>query len=121
LEQGAVKCRFCAEFVIADPRLSEEQLRETLRRFREAGTRVEEELERRREEELKRRKEESDRATPEVPVRVGMSLDEAERLLVLATLKAMEGNRTRAARTLGIGERTLYRRLDEWAQGDAST
>jgi DNA-binding NtrC family response regulator len=46
-----------------------------------------------------------------VPVRVGMTLDEAERRLITATYRAAGSNKRRAAATLGIGLRTLYRKL----------
>jgi len=45
---------------------------------------------------------------------VGMTLAAAERRLVEATLAHTGGDKRRAAAMLGIGLRTLYRRLDEW-------
>jgi len=45
---------------------------------------------------------------------VGMTLASAERRLVEATLAYTQGDKRRAAALLGIGLRTLYRRLDEW-------
>jgi two-component system, NtrC family, response regulator HydG len=45
------------------------------------------------------------------PVRVGMSLDEAKREFIIRTLDFVGGNKTRAAKLLGITARTLYRRL----------
>ncbi|HPS52458.1 MAG TPA: sigma-54 dependent transcriptional regulator [Phycisphaerae bacterium] len=44
----------------------------------------------------------------------GISLQEAERLLIVNTLKMVEGNREKAADILGIGERTLYRKIKEY-------
>ncbi len=41
----------------------------------------------------------------------GMTVEEAERILIRETLEAVEGNRKKAARMLGIGERTLYRKI----------
>jgi len=41
----------------------------------------------------------------------GRSLDEVERELIEVNLRLAEGNREKAARILGIGERTLYRKL----------
>ena len=63
----------------------------------------------------------SDPAAPEVseprhgPVvyRAGMTLDEAERATILAALESASGNRRIAAESLGIGERTLYRKIDK--------
>ena len=43
----------------------------------------------------------------------GMTVDEAEQKLILATLDAAGGNKTRAAEMLGIGVRTLRRRIQE--------
>ena len=45
---------------------------------------------------------------------VGMTLAAVERLLIEATLTHTGGDKRRAAAMLGIGLRTLYRRLDEW-------
>jgi two-component system response regulator HydG len=42
---------------------------------------------------------------------VGMSLREVEKVLIRNTLEQVEGNRQEAAKILGIGERTLYRKL----------
>ena len=44
----------------------------------------------------------------------GRSMAEMERLLIQANLELVEGNRQKAARILGIGERTLYRKLKEY-------
>jgi len=49
-----------------------------------------------------------------VAFRVGESLQELEKLAIAKTLEAMDGNRRQAARVLGIGERTLYRKLREY-------
>ena len=42
---------------------------------------------------------------------VGMSLEDLEREAIARTLESVDGNRRRAADILGIGERTLYRKL----------
>jgi two-component system, NtrC family, response regulator HydG len=44
----------------------------------------------------------------------GRSLAEVERALVEANLELCEGNREKTAKILGIGERTLYRKLKEY-------
>ncbi|MDY6913252.1 MAG: sigma-54 dependent transcriptional regulator [Planctomycetota bacterium] len=44
----------------------------------------------------------------------GISLEEAEKRLILNTLKMVNGNREQAAGILGIGERTLYRKIKEY-------
>jgi DNA-binding NtrC family response regulator len=46
--------------------------------------------------------------------RPGMTMEELERAAIEATLKAVGGNRRRASEMLGIGERTLYRKLKEY-------
>ena len=45
---------------------------------------------------------------------VGISIEQAEKELIRNTLKMTEGNREQAAKILGIGERTLYRKLKEY-------
>ncbi len=44
----------------------------------------------------------------------GMSLEEMERDLIKNTLASAKGNRGVSAKLLGIGERTLYRKLDKY-------
>ena len=44
----------------------------------------------------------------------GISLQEAEKELIRNTLKMVSGNREQAANILGIGERTLYRKIKEY-------
>jgi len=45
---------------------------------------------------------------------VGMSIQDAEKELIRNTLKMVGGNREQAAGILGIGERTLYRKIKEY-------
>lgn len=45
---------------------------------------------------------------------VGKPLEELERMFIAETLRATGGNREEAARLLGIGERTLYRKIKEY-------
>lgn len=45
---------------------------------------------------------------------LGRPLAEVERYYMERALEMAEGNREEAARMLGIGERTLYRKLQEW-------
>jgi two-component system response regulator HydG len=45
---------------------------------------------------------------------VGKPLDEVERIFITETLKLAGGNREQAASLLGIGERTLYRKIKEY-------
>jgi DNA-binding NtrC family response regulator len=51
---------------------------------------------------------------PGMGFRVGMSLDELEKHAIELTLAEVKGNRRQAASILGIGERTLYRKLKEY-------
>ncbi len=44
----------------------------------------------------------------------GMTVEEAERELIKNTLATVGGNREEAAKMLGIGERTLYRKLNRY-------
>jgi two-component system response regulator HydG len=44
----------------------------------------------------------------------GISLEEAEKQLIRNTLKMVGGSRERASKILGIGERTLYRKIKEY-------
>jgi two-component system, NtrC family, response regulator HydG len=58
--------------------------------------------------ELRARKEQPEM----VSLPVGSTLAEAEKLLISKTLKFTGGNKNRAARMLGIGLRTLYRKIN---------
>jgi transcriptional regulator with PAS, ATPase and Fis domain len=51
-----------------------------------------------------------------VPVRVGNTVDEAERLLIMRTLEATGQNKTRAAEILGVSLKTLHNKLKEYSQ-----
>jgi two-component system response regulator HydG len=48
----------------------------------------------------------------------GISIEEAEKELIRNTLKMVDGNREQAANILGIGERTLYRKIKEYGLND---
>ena len=50
-------------------------------------------------------------------ISVGMSLDEVERTLITATLQAVGGSKTEAARLLGISLKTMYNRLHAYGDG----
>ncbi|MES2305591.1 MAG: sigma-54 dependent transcriptional regulator [Gemmatimonadota bacterium] len=49
-----------------------------------------------------------------VVYRAGMTMAEVERVTIETVLEQLRGNRRRAAQVLGIGERTLYRKLKEF-------
>jgi two-component system response regulator HydG len=44
----------------------------------------------------------------------GVSLNELEKRAIIDTLARTKGNREQAAKILGIGERTLYRKIKEY-------
>jgi len=50
-----------------------------------------------------------------VPIRVGTTVDEAERLLILRTLESTGQNKTRAAEILGVSLKTLHNKLKEYS------
>ena len=47
-------------------------------------------------------------------VRTGMTVEDAERQLIVQALKETDGNRTKAAQRIGISRRTLHRKLKEY-------
>ncbi len=51
---------------------------------------------------------------PAVVYRPGMKMSDVERAALEAALRETRGNRRRAAERLGIGERTLYRKIKEY-------
>ena len=51
-----------------------------------------------------------------VQVRVGSTVDAAERLLILRTLEATGQNKTRAAEILGVSLKTLHNKLKEYSR-----
>ena len=49
-----------------------------------------------------------------VTVEPGMTMEQIERAVIQAALRETRGNRRKAAEMLGIGERTLYRKIKEY-------
>ena len=49
-----------------------------------------------------------------ISVPVGISLDEAEKIIIQETLAANKGNKSKTADILGIGRKTLHRKLAEY-------
>ena len=49
-------------------------------------------------------------------IRVGSSLDEIEREVISRTIEFTGGNKTRAAQVLGVSAKTLYNKLDRYAE-----
>ena len=60
----------------------------------------------------------SSRLPNSVEVVPGMTMAQIERAVIEATLRETRGNRRRAAELLGIGERTLYRKIREIEGGE---
>jgi len=56
----------------------------------------------------------SEGRTTTFEVTVPSSMDEIEKLAIEATLDYTRGDKTHAARALGIGRKTLYRKLDQY-------
>jgi DNA-binding NtrC family response regulator len=54
----------------------------------------------------------------EIVFRPGMTIEEMERKAIQAALAEVDGNRRRAAELLGIGERTLYRKISKYEMED---
>lgn len=52
---------------------------------------------------------------------IGRPLDEVERFYMEKALELTGGNREEAAHMLGIGERTMYRKIQEWKKGSSAT
>jgi transcriptional regulator with GAF, ATPase, and Fis domain len=61
----------------------------------------------------------SEGRTSTFEVTVPSSMDEIERQAIEATLDYTKGDKTHAARALGIGRKTLYRKLDQYNGGGA--
>jgi two-component system response regulator HydG len=51
---------------------------------------------------------------------IGKSMDDIERWAIEETLKLTSGNREEAAKILGIGARTLYRKLEKYQSGEGA-
>lgn len=49
-----------------------------------------------------------------ISVPVGITMEEAEKIIIQENLAANNGNKTKTADVLGIGRKTLHRKLDEW-------
>jgi DNA-binding NtrC family response regulator len=49
-----------------------------------------------------------------VPLLIGSTVEEIERELVLHTLRRCDGNRTRAARVLGLSVRTMRNKIRQY-------
>ncbi|MCL2381613.1 MAG: sigma-54 dependent transcriptional regulator [Treponema sp.] len=53
-----------------------------------------------------------------IRIPLGISMEEAQAIILRETVSAQKGNKTKAAEVLGIGRKTLHRKLPGWAGGD---
>ncbi len=49
-----------------------------------------------------------------ISIPVGTPMEEAEKIIIMENLSRNKGNKTKTADILGIGRKTLHRKLDEW-------
>ena len=55
-----------------------------------------------------------DMGGPNITFKPGTSLSEVEKTMIIQTLKAVNGNKLKAAKILGISRRSLYNKLEEY-------
>ncbi|MDR0376839.1 MAG: sigma-54 dependent transcriptional regulator [Spirochaetaceae bacterium] len=53
-----------------------------------------------------------------IRILLGTTLDEAEQIILRDTLSFLKGNKSRTAEVLGIGRKTLHRKLAGWGEDD---
>ena len=53
-----------------------------------------------------------------IRIPLGTSMEEAERIIIRETVSAQKGNQSKAAEILGIGRKTLHRKMPGWEEGD---
>ena len=53
-----------------------------------------------------------------IRIPLGTTMEEAEKMIVRETVSAQKGNKTRAAEILGIGRKTLHRKLPGWEEAE---
>ncbi|HMB00073.1 MAG TPA: sigma-54 dependent transcriptional regulator [Spirochaetota bacterium] len=58
-----------------------------------------------------------DISTKGIYIPYGISLDEADSRIIMETIRYCKGNKSDAAKVLGIGRKTLHRKLDEFKKG----
>jgi len=54
---------------------------------------------------------------PSIGSLAGLTMEEVEKRMIREALKRLDGNRAQVAKALGIGERTLYRKIREYRLG----
>ena len=58
-------------------------------------------------------------AAPSITIPVGTTLDDAEKAIICENLAANKGNKSKTADILGIGRKTLHRKLREYGIGES--
>ncbi len=58
----------------------------------------------------------SDSAADSMQIPFGVTLEEAEKIIIQQTLAQNQGNKSKTAEVLGIGRKTLHRKLDEYEE-----
>jgi len=53
-----------------------------------------------------------------IRIPLGTTMEEAEKIIIRETVSAQKGNKTKAAEILGIGRKTLHRKLPDWTGGE---
>jgi DNA-binding NtrC family response regulator len=56
-----------------------------------------------------------------VAIPIGATLADAERCIIMATLRRCGGNKTKAAAVLGVSLKTLYNRLNDYRLSDCGS
>jgi DNA-binding NtrC family response regulator len=51
-----------------------------------------------------------------IRIPLGTTLEESEKIVIRSTLSSLKGNKSRASEALGIGRKTLHRKLAEWGE-----
>ncbi|QTQ16110.1 sigma-54-dependent transcriptional regulator [Treponema parvum] len=57
----------------------------------------------------------------QISVPAGITLSEAEKIIILQNLAVLKGNKSKTAEVLGIGRKTLHRKLSEYGLEDGET
>jgi len=54
-----------------------------------------------------------------IRIPLGTNMEEAEKIIIRETVSAQKGNKTKAAEILGIGRKTLHRKLPGWSDDES--
>ena len=53
-----------------------------------------------------------------IRIPLGAAMEAAEKIIIRDTLSSLNGNKSKAAEVLGIGRKTLHRKLAGWGEDD---